>query len=169
MNAAQDIFKTYTKTPLGTLCLEARGDALTRSYFTTSEKSAPNVDMLQAVLQEAVQQLKAYFQGSLFTFDLPLSPSGTPFQKLIWQTLFTTSYGQTLSYQDVALKAHTPAIRAVGRACALNPLALFIPCHRAVYKNRPQIRYAWGAERKQWLLENEKANKKKTSFTCNIG
>jgi methylated-DNA-[protein]-cysteine S-methyltransferase len=83
------------------------------------------------LLKEAVKQLNAYFDGHLKSFDLPLAPFGTEFQKRVWKQMCKIPYGKTLTYGDMAAKLKSGA-RPVGTACGRNPIPIIIPCHRIV-------------------------------------
>ena len=83
------------------------------------------------LLRRACEQLHAYFDGELTTFDLPLAPRGTPYQRRVWHALCAIPYGETRSYRDVALAAGGSA-RSVGQANGNNPIPIIIPCHRVV-------------------------------------
>ncbi len=84
-----------------------------------------------ALLDEAVAQLAAYFDGSLAAFDLPLNPHGTVFQKKVWELMRAIPYGGTRAYADLARDLNSAA-RAVGGACGANPIPVIIPCHRVL-------------------------------------
>ncbi len=87
---------------------------------------------------------------------LPLDVRGTAFQRRVWQALHRTTPGSTVSYSDVAKEIGMPnSVRAVARACASNPIAVVIPCHRVVRKDGSLSGYKWGVERKRTLLERE--------------
>jgi AraC family transcriptional regulator of adaptative response/methylated-DNA-[protein]-cysteine methyltransferase len=89
--------------------------------------------------------------------ELPLDVQGTAFQERVWRTLRGTRPGQTLSYAELAAAVGAPkAVRAVGQACAKNPAALVIPCHRALRSDGTLSGYRWGIARKRALLEREK-------------
>jgi AraC family transcriptional regulator of adaptative response/methylated-DNA-[protein]-cysteine methyltransferase len=89
-------------------------------------------------------------------FDLPLDVRGTAFQQRVWQALREIPLGATASYGEVAERIGEPrAVRAVGRACASNPIAVAIPCHRVVRSDGSLSGYRWGVERKRALLERE--------------
>lgn len=83
------------------------------------------------LLNEAKAQLEAYFDGSRKTFDLPLMPAGTDFQRRVWQSMQTIPYGETRSYGAMARDLGSAA-RAVGAACGANPIPVLIPCHRVL-------------------------------------
>ena len=86
-----------------------------------------------ALLAEAAAQLDAYFAGKLTRFDLPLAPSGSPFETRVWTAMQAIPYGETRVYGDLAeLVGSAP--RAVGRACGSNPIPIVIPCHRVLAK-----------------------------------
>ena len=88
--------------------------------------------------------------------DLPLCLEGTPFQLRVWQALCEIPIGASRSYSEVASAIGSPgAVRAVGTACALNSLAVLVPCHRVVRADRSLGRYRWGIERKSLLLDRE--------------
>jgi methylated-DNA-[protein]-cysteine S-methyltransferase len=89
----------------------------------------------------------------LTEFDLKLAPEGTAFQKQIWKQLEEIPYGETCSYQDIALSINKPnACRAIGMANSLNPIPIIIPCHRVIGKNGKLTGYAGGLETKAKLL-----------------
>jgi methylated-DNA-[protein]-cysteine S-methyltransferase len=83
------------------------------------------------LLRRARDQLQAYFDGALTTFDLPLAPAGTPYQRRVWQALCDIPYGATRSYREIALVAGGGA-RSVGGASSRNPIPIVIPCHRVL-------------------------------------
>jgi AraC family transcriptional regulator of adaptative response/methylated-DNA-[protein]-cysteine methyltransferase len=90
--------------------------------------------------------------------DLPLDVRGTAFQQRVWQALRKIPRGQTASYAEVAARIGQPsASRAVARACATNPVAVVVPCHRVVRTDGGMSGYRWGVERKRKLLEREAA------------
>jgi AraC family transcriptional regulator, regulatory protein of adaptative response / methylated-DNA-[protein]-cysteine methyltransferase len=89
--------------------------------------------------------------------DLPLDVRGTAFEERVWRALRAIRPGETASYAEVARRVGSPgAARAVGRACAANPLAVAIPCHRVVRRDGTPSGYRWGVERKRLLLERER-------------
>ena len=90
--------------------------------------------------------------------DLPLDVRGTAFQQRVWQALRAIPAGSTVSYTELAARIGAPrAVRAVAHACASNPVAVAIPCHRVVRSNGDLAGYRWGLERKRALLEKEAA------------
>jgi AraC family transcriptional regulator of adaptative response/methylated-DNA-[protein]-cysteine methyltransferase len=106
-------------------------------------------------LKVSVQQILNHLNNNTH-IDLPLDIRATAFQRQVWEKLRAIPYGQTLSYGDVAKSLGKPgAVRAVGRACATNPVALVIPCHRVVREDKSLGGYRWGLERKKKLLDHE--------------
>ncbi len=88
--------------------------------------------------------------------DLPLDLRGTPFQRRVWETLRAIPAGTMLSYAEVARRIGEPkSVRAVAAACAANPVALAVPCHRVVRSDGGLAGYRWGVERKRALLRKE--------------
>lgn len=109
------------------------------------------------VLEKAETELEEYFNGERRDFDIPLKIFGTEFQKSVWRVLLTIPYGETMSYRKVAALIGNPAaVRAVANACARNPLAIFIPCHRVTSSSGGYGGYAGGKSVKERLLLLEK-------------
>ncbi|HEX3225107.1 MAG TPA: methylated-DNA--[protein]-cysteine S-methyltransferase [Gaiellaceae bacterium] len=112
-----------------------------------------------SVLDEAVEQLDAYFAGELIDFDLPLDLDGTEFQRQCWLALATIPYGQTVSYGEQArrLGLGPDAARAVGAANGQNPVPLVLPCHRVIGADGSLTGFGGGLHVKRFLLEHEGA------------
>jgi AraC family transcriptional regulator of adaptative response/methylated-DNA-[protein]-cysteine methyltransferase len=90
--------------------------------------------------------------------QLPLDIRGTAFQRQVWSALRAIPRGATASYADIAARIGVPAsVRAVAGACAANPLAVVVPCHRVVRRDGSLSGYRWGIERKRALLQREAA------------
>ncbi len=103
-----------------------------------------------------VAQVVAFIEAPQQELDLPLDIQGTAFQQRVWTALREIPVGSTASYAEIAARIGQPsAARAVARACATNPVALAIPCHRVVREDGKLGGYRWGLERKQALLERE--------------
>ena len=101
--------------------------------------------------------LAAYFRGEMEALDaIPLDPGGTPFQRKVWIAVRKVKAGRTTTYAQIAAKIGSPdAVRAVGGANRVNPIAIVIPCHRVVGSKGALTGYGGGIERKRWLLEHE--------------
>lgn len=110
-------------------------------------------------LAEVRAQLEGYFAGVRTTFDLPLLPLGTPFQRLVWHALRTIPSGHVTSYEALATQVGRPsAPRAVGRANGDNRMAILIPCHRVIGSDGALTGYGGGLWRKRALLELEEVS-----------
>ena len=109
------------------------------------------------LLLQAQRELEEYFAGRRISFSVPLSMHGTPFQLRVWRALTEIPYGETLSYGELARRIGNPkACRAVGMANHVNPLPVFVPCHRVVGANGGLTGYAGGLDIKRLLLELER-------------
>jgi AraC family transcriptional regulator of adaptative response/methylated-DNA-[protein]-cysteine methyltransferase len=105
-----------------------------------------------------VAKVVGFVEAPAIGLDLPLDVRGTAFQQRVWQALRDVPAGSTVSYADIAAKIGSrKAVRAVSQACAANPLAVAIPCHRVVRNDGGLSGYRWGIERKRTLLEREGA------------
>ena len=108
------------------------------------------------LLREAKAQLEAYFERRLQKFSLPLILQGTAFQLKVWKLLQNIPYGEITTYGEIAaLSGYPKACRAVGRTNGLNPLPIFIPCHRVVGCGKKLVGYTGGLDIKIKLLEIE--------------
>ncbi len=114
----------------------------------------PGLEHLQTVERE----LRAYFDGTLRDFSVTLNLPGTAFERRVWAALAQIPYGETTSYGRMAFKLGMPgAARAVGRANGRNRVAIVVPCHRVVNEDGSLCGYGGGVDRKQRLLELERA------------
>ena len=102
-------------------------------------------------------QVTALLEGQRKTLEIPLAPQGTAFQLQVWQALRAVAPGRTGTYTQLAQSLGLPAtaVRAVAGACAANPCAVAIPCHRVVRGDGSLAGYRWGVERKRALLQRE--------------
>ena len=108
------------------------------------------------VLRAALAQLREYFGGKRRSFDVPLEPSGTSFQRSVWQALVSIPYGDTVSYGSIAAALGTPHLaRAVGAAVGANPIPIIIPCHRVIGADGSLTGYGGCLRMKIWLLHHE--------------
>ena len=145
--------KARIRTPIG--IAELCGDENGLTSVKVLEEGVVSSEIPEE-LKVAVQQFRAYFQGELKKFDLKLNPSGTDFQKKVWEKLLEIPYGATTSYLKLSRDlGDEKAIRAVASANARNPLWIVVPCHRVIGSDGSLTGYAGGLHRKQWLLELE--------------
>ena len=123
-----------------------------------SEYPAADIQRDDKTLSKWVEHLLSHLNGERPHLDLPLDVQATAFQWTVWEKLREIPYGATRSYGDVARAIGRPtATRAVARACATNPVALVIPCHRVVREDKGLGGYRWGIKRKETLLERERS------------
>jgi AraC family transcriptional regulator of adaptative response/methylated-DNA-[protein]-cysteine methyltransferase len=117
---------------------------------------AAEIQRDDAGLRQQVSVVLKHLAGKQPSPDLPLDIQGTAFQRQVWEALRAIPYGQTRTYGEIAEAIGKPgAARAVGHACGANPVALVIPCHRAVGSTGQLTGYRWGVERKEKLLAQE--------------
>lgn len=153
---------TYIKTPLG--ITKIMGDENGISVISVSDEGEIS-EQIPAVLQEAVSQLMAYFEGKRTTFDFKLNPKGTDFQQKVWNGLLEIPFGKTMSYLELSKKlGDVKAIRAVASANGKNPLWIVVPCHRVIGTDGSLTGYAGGLWRKKWLLEHENPTTQQSLF-----
>jgi AraC family transcriptional regulator, regulatory protein of adaptative response / methylated-DNA-[protein]-cysteine methyltransferase len=139
------------------ICAVRLGDSEAELVRTLAEEfPAAVLSRAEAGLEVWLGTLLAYLDGQQARLDLPLDVRATAFQRRVWEALAAIPYGSTRSYGDVAVAIGQPtAARAVARACATNPAALVIPCHRVIRENGDLGGYRWGLARKQALLAQE--------------
>ena len=139
------------------ICRVALGaDAGTLERALRAEFPAADVGPDRGTLKLWVGALAAHLEGREPHLDLPLDVRATAFQRRVWEELRKIPSGTTRSYTAVARAIGQPsATRAVARACATNPAALIVPCHRVVRADGALGGYRWGVERKRALLERE--------------
>lgn len=154
-----EIVYTYMKSPHGQILLARCEAGLTRINFqegTHIVQPGASWRREDAPLLVAIDQLRAYFDGSRQAFDLPLAPEGTSFQQKVWTALQDIPCGETATYGEIARRIGRPtASRAVGAANGRNPLPIVVPCHRVIGANAKLTGYAGGLNIKKALLEHE--------------
>jgi len=152
----------YIQTPIGTA--ELKGDENGLASITVLDNKKPN-GTFPDVLVDAAKQFQEYFNGDRTVFNLELNPSGTDFQKKVWNALLKIPFGKTISYLELSKQlGDVKAIRAVASANGKNPLWIVVPCHRVIGTNGDLTGYAGGLHRKKWLLEHESPAKQTTLF-----
>jgi len=164
-------------TPLGVALVAATDKGICRIAFGDDAASlvaslradfanAARIDEDRAAIAPFLAQIDAYLRGARERFDLPLDIAATAFQQRVWDALQRIPYGETRSYTQIAETLGVPrAVRAVASACASNPVALAIPCHRVVQKGGALAGYRWGLARKAALLDAEAGSGERPSET----
>jgi AraC family transcriptional regulator of adaptative response/methylated-DNA-[protein]-cysteine methyltransferase len=121
------------------------------------EFPAAEIQRDEKPLAASLNAIVGHLENKSPRLDLPLDIRATAFQRQVWEQLRAIPYGETYSYSDVAKAiGQEKAVRAVARACATNPVALVIPCHRVIREDKSLGGYRWGIERKKKLLAAEK-------------
>jgi len=147
--------------PVGRLLLVGDGARLIRLHFQSGPQPlAPGKQWIEqpASFEAVTAQLSEYFQGRRRTFDLPLAPRGTEFQRRVWMALREIPYAETISYGELARRIGKPnASRAVGLANGANPLPVIVPCHRVIGADGTLTGFGGGlaVKRKLLALESE--------------
>ena len=164
----QQINIQYYNSPCGELILASVGDDLCLCDWNKMPCAEHNKNRLtrymnadfkietSLVLEQTKLQLDEYFLGTRRSFEIPLYPVGTDFQKKVWSALLEIPYGETRSYKDIAQNIGNPkGSRAVAGAIGVNGISILIPCHRVIGSNRSLTGFAGGLEAKRILLELE--------------
>lgn len=150
--------KMIFESPMGPLLLVAGTFGIHKISFLSEEQIRQIRPESSPILSRLFEQLEEYFNKERTTFDLPLDPEGTEFQKKVWKELLEIPYGSTVTYSELSSRlGDKKAIRAVGKANGQNPIPIVIPCHRVVGSNNDLVGYSGGIERKRWLLKHEGA------------
>ncbi|MGJ6980795.1 methylated-DNA--[protein]-cysteine S-methyltransferase [Aestuariimicrobium soli] len=164
-----DVALRTVETPVGRLLLAATPIGLVRVAYereglddvvaALAERVSVRVLEAPARLDDAARQFEEYFAGRRHRFDLVLDHRlSVGFRDQVQRFLPTIAYGQTMSYKQVAEQVGRPtAVRAVGTACATNPLPVVVPCHRVTRSDGSMGGYVGGLEAKAALLELERA------------
>ena len=108
------------------------------------------------IVEDLADQVVRFLEGATDGVEAPLDLRGTDFERQVWAALREIPAGSTVTYSEIARRIGAPAAsREVGEACAANPVAILVPCHRVVRKNGTLGGYRWGVERKRALLTRE--------------
>ncbi len=173
--AARDttpILATLVPSPLGPLLAAATERGLCMLEFADRKKlpnqaadltrwyGQPVIPGPHRFIEDARRELEEYFAGTRKSFEVPLDFRGTEFQQTVWAELLRIGYGETVSYEELALRiGRAGAQRAVGLANGRNRIPIIIPCHRVIQKNGQLRGYGGGLWRKQFLLDLETAHR----------
>jgi len=146
----------FYDTAIGRMTIEESDECVTYVHF--GEVIRPDSTIIETdLLKRAGQQLKEYFEGTRFSFDLPLKMEGTEFQIKVWNALLQIPFGETRSYKQIAEAVGNPlGSRAVGNANNKNKISIIVPCHRVIGANGKLVGYEGGLDIKEKLLNLEK-------------
>jgi AraC family transcriptional regulator of adaptative response/methylated-DNA-[protein]-cysteine methyltransferase len=159
---------TIAKSPLGKVLVAATERGVSAVYLGDAENKLvaelreeyPRAEISQASggTQRWIREIVQRVEGKPAQEELPLDLQATAFQRRVWQELQKIPRGTTRTYSQVARALGNPkAVRAVGRACATNPVSIVVPCHRVVREDGKLAGYRWGLSRKEQLLASERA------------
>ena len=170
--SAECIRLTWIDTALGPMIAGATDKGLCLLEFTDRRMLEHQLATLRRRFKAALvpadhphlatlrKELAEYFAGTRDTFTMPLDAPGTPFEERVWQALLRIPFGETRSYEDIAIEVGSrAAVRAVGRANGMNRIAIVIPCHRVLNKSGELGGYGGGLWRKRRLLHLERAHR----------
>ena len=144
---------SYYKSPLGWMEIESYDNVLVSLGFVAKK---PAEGALLAKHSPIFSQLESYFHKKKKDFSVVRRHSGTPFQNRVWKELESIPYGKTVSYSEIAERiGRKNSVRAVARVIGQNKIALVVPCHRVIGKNGKLTGYAYGLQKKSWLLRHE--------------
>ena len=157
-HAAQRLTYRTIDSPVGSLTLAGAGTTLTRLVIQ-GQRHQPDRTSWHAdnhAFAEAVDQIRAYFDGDLTRFDVEMHLAGTDFQRRVWDVVQLIPYGQTNSYAHIAEQIGAPgASRAVGVAVGRNPIPIIVGCHRVIGASGGLTGYVGGIDCKRSLLARE--------------
>ena len=161
---------SWIETPIGPMIAGASPDGLCLLEFTDRRMLEHQLETLRrrfktpllpgtsTILDQTARELEEYFAGRRTRFSVPLHAPGTPFEERVWAALLDIPFGETRSYEQIAVQVGSAAaVRAVGRANGMNRIAIVIPCHRVVNKSGELGGYGGGLWRKRRLLHLEKS------------
>lgn len=152
-------FYDIIKTDFGLIRVVIKNEKLVRvdieQSFSMSDET-PDMVFDPEITEPFTNQMKSYISGKLENFDIPVLFSGTPFQNSVWKELVKIPFGQTRSYQEIAISLKNPhACRAVGSACGKNPVPIVVPCHRVITKSGTLGGFSCGLHVKKALMAIE--------------
>jgi len=163
IKTTDDLAYTTLQSPIGPLLVAGDAQGLHLVFFLNGHRpKTPHRNWTEdkRPFREVTAQLKAYFEGKLRDFDLPLVLKGTDFQLQVWRRLQKIPYGETTSYGAIARELGAPeAARAVGLANGSNPIPIIVPCHRVIGSNGDLTGFGGGLPLKKRLLELESNQK----------
>ena len=152
MNDSFDI--SYYESPIGLIQIKSINHKICSVLFVEKESEPFTIDT--PLNKECIKQLKEYFAGMRLQFDLPIFQIGTDFQQKVWSAVYEIAYGDTCTYSLLAHKiGDIKSIRAVGTTNGKNKIAIIVPCHRVIGSDGSLTGYAWGLDKKEWLLKHE--------------
>lgn len=149
----------FYESKIGLIMIKENNKKIREIHFNKEEIRKDLESNKSPLIKETIEQLEEYLQGKRKSFDIPLDPKGTEFQKSVWNELLKIPYGETCSYGEIAKRIGNPkAARAIGMANNRNPISIVIPCHRVIGASGKLVGYGGGIAIKEKLLNLEKEN-----------
>jgi methylated-DNA-[protein]-cysteine S-methyltransferase len=153
------IFVKCIESPFGYITITTNETHLLQLNFSKGHEEKYRSSTLPIIMTETLTQLDLYFKKTISVFNLPIDPTGTDFQKKVWQSLQSIPPGNVLTYQKLAEQVDSISkTRAVASAIAKNPILIIIPCHRVIGSNGKLTGYSGGIDKKRQLLIHENRN-----------
>ncbi|MBL6446828.1 methylated-DNA--[protein]-cysteine S-methyltransferase [Fulvivirga sp. 29W222] len=141
------------QSPIGGIKISVDNAAITEACFTEDNRNDYSEN---ALINQCINEMDAYFQGNLKQFSIPIKLTGTDFQNRVWSELLKIPFGKTISYSELAIRlGDLKCIRAAGTANGKNKIPIIVPCHRVIGKDGSLVGFAGGLEKKEWLLKHE--------------
>ena len=145
---------SYFYSPIGLIQIKSINQKICSVLFVEKETEPFTIET--PLNKECIKQLKEYFAGTRLQFELPIFQIGTDFQQKVWNEVCKIPYGDTCTYSLLAHKiSDIKSIRAVGTTNGKNKIAIIVPCHRVIGSDGSLTGYAWGLDKKEWLLKHE--------------
>ena len=145
---------SYFYSPIGLIQIKSINQKICSVLFVEKETEPFTIET--PLNKECIKQLKEYFAGTRLQFELPIFQIGTDFQQKVWNEVCKIPYGDTCTYSLLAHKiGDIKSIRAVGTTNGKNKIAIIVPCHRVIGSDGSLTGYAWGLDKKEWLLKHE--------------
>ncbi len=158
-SADKKIERVIINSPVGKLEIVCENEIVRSILFVGEDVAVPadrGIVVESPVLQSCVNELDAYFKGSLHSFSFPFAQAGTEFRQRVWKELEKVPYGRTLTYLEISKRlGDVKAIRAAASANGKNQLSIVVPCHRIIGSDGSLTGYAGGLDKKKWLLDHE--------------
>lgn len=155
----------YYESPIGMMGIYGDDAGISEISFENERIHTASGHGVPDCLTECASQLQEYFSKKRTTFSLKLAPTGTEFQRTVWNALLNVPFGKTWSYLQLAKSlGDANLIRAVGGANGKNPIAIVVPCHRIIGNDGKMVGYAGGLWRKKWLLDFERTEAQGSLF-----
>jgi len=150
------MFTAILSSPIGPIMLNSDGDRLLSIRLGGRGPAIAEATAEDPLLHETARQIRAWFEGRLRAFDLPLTPTSTVRGDELRNAICAISYGETASYGELARRARSGP-RAIGQACRRNPFPIVVPCHRVIGAAQSLGYYSGGdgIETKRWLIDFE--------------